>query len=87
MFETIILVIFIMFIIIYKLVYKSDIITIEAFDKNPYLVNNLQDAQDAANVLAKIMITMNKLVNIIVSNFKVDSFVLLTRAPCYNTYD
>jgi len=69
MFETIILIFFTMFIIIYKLVYKSHIITVEAFDKTPYLVNDLPDAQKAANVLARIMITMNTIVNKIINEY------------------
>jgi hypothetical protein len=69
MFETIILIFFTMFIIIYKLVYKSRIITVEAFDKIAYLVNDLPDSQQAANVLAKIMITMNTLVNKIIFDY------------------
>lgn len=63
MFETIILIFFTMFIIVYKLVYKSRIITVEGFDKTPYLVNDLPDSQKAANVLARIMVTMETLVN------------------------
>jgi hypothetical protein len=69
MFESIILIFFTMFIIIYKLVYKSRIITVEAFDKMPYLVNDLPDSQKAANVLAKIMMIMNTLVNKIISEY------------------
>ena len=69
MFETIILIFFTMFIIIYKLVYKSRIVTVEAFDKMPYLVNDLPDSQTAANVLARIMIIMNTLVTKIIYEY------------------
>jgi predicted metal-dependent hydrolase len=69
MFETIILIIFTMFIIIYKLLYKSRIITVEGFDKTPYLVNDLPDSQNAANVLARIMMIMNKLINNILKEY------------------
>jgi hypothetical protein len=69
MFETIILILFIMFILIYKLKYKSPSILIEAFNNQPYVVNDLPDAQNAANVLAKIMLSMDKLVSNIISDF------------------
>lgn len=69
MFETIILIFFTMFIIIYKLVYKSRIVTVEAFDKIPYLVNDLPDSQKAANILARIMMTMNTLVNKTITDY------------------
>ena len=71
MFETIILIIFTMFIIIYKLLYKSHIITVEGFDKTPYLVNDLPDSQNAANVLARIMMIMNKLINNILKEYDI----------------
>ncbi len=63
-----------MFIIIYKLKYKSPIITIEAFNNKSYLVNDLPDSQKAANVLATIMITLNKLVNNIISNYDSENY-------------
>jgi hypothetical protein len=69
MFETIILIFLTMFIIVYKLVFKSRIITVEAFDKTPYLVNDLPDSQIAANILARIMIIMNTLVNKIIYEY------------------
>jgi len=69
MFETMILIFLTMFIIIYKLVFKSRIITVEAFDKTPYLVNDLPDSQIAANILARIMIIMNTLVNKIIYEY------------------
>jgi hypothetical protein len=58
-----------MFIVIYKLKYKSPTITVEAFNNQPYLVNDLPDSQDAANLLAKIMIIMDKLVSKIIADY------------------
>lgn len=69
MFETIVLILLIMFIVIYKLKYKSPTITVEAFNNQPYLVNDLPDSQDAANLLAKIMIIMDKLVSKIIADY------------------
>jgi len=69
MLETIILILLIMFIVIYKLKYKSPIISIEAFNNQAYLVNDLPDSQQAANLLAKIMLTMDKLVTRIISDY------------------
>ena len=69
MFETIKLIIFIMFIIIYKLKYKTSSKSQEAFNNVEYLVNDLADSQDAANTLAKIMITLNKLINYIINDY------------------
>jgi len=63
-----------MFLIIYKLKYTSPIVSIEAFDNKSYLVNDLPDSQDAANLLAKIMLKMDKLVTKIVSDY--DSKIL-----------
>ena len=66
MFETIILIILIMFIIIYKLKNnKSKIILIDS-----YYVNDLPDSKEAANTLNKIMTTLNKLVNKILEDKK-----------------
>ena len=69
MLETFILIFFIMFIIIYKLSYKSHIIAVEAFDKQPYLVNDLPDAQKASNTLANLMKKLDELVNRIISDY------------------
>ncbi len=69
MFETIKLIIFIMFIIIYKLKYQTSSKNQEAFNNVEYLVNDLADSQDAANTLAKIMITLNKLINYIINDY------------------
>jgi len=70
MFETIILILLIMFIVIYKLKYKSPIIAIEAFNNQSYLVNDLPDSLDAANLLAQIMLTMSTLVNNIIYDYE-----------------
>jgi hypothetical protein len=69
MFETTILIFFIMSIIIYKLFYKSNIVNIEAFNKISYLVRDRDDAQNAANMLATIMISLDNLINTIISNY------------------
>lgn len=66
MFETIILIILIMFIIIYKLKNnKSKIILIDS-----YYVNDLPDAKLAAYTLNNLMIKLNKLVNKILEDTK-----------------
>ena len=70
MFETLILIFLIMFILIYKLKYKSSIISIEAFNKKVFFVNDLNDAQDAANILAKIIIKMEKLIDNIITDYE-----------------
>lgn len=70
MIETLILISLIMFIIIFKLKYKSSIIVVEAFNNKAYLVNDLPDSQVAANVLAKIMITLDTLVKNIIRDYK-----------------
>ena len=69
MFESIILIILIISIIVYKLTYKSVIITVEAFNKETFLVRDLPDALDASNMLATIMITLRKLVNQIIEDY------------------
>ena len=69
MFETINLIFLIMFIIIYKLKYKSSSIAVEAFNNREYLVNDLIDSQIAANTLAEIMTTLEKLVDMIINNY------------------
>lgn len=69
MFETLILIIFIILIITYKLNYKSYIISKEGFDNKLYLVNDMEDSQNAANILAKIMIILNKLVDKIITKY------------------
>jgi hypothetical protein len=58
-----------MFIIIYKLKYKSPTIAVEAFNNQAYLVNDLPDSQNAANVLADIMVKMDNLVTRIISDY------------------
>lgn len=68
MFESIIIIIFIMFVIIYVKKYKSNAIIVDAFDNNIYSVNDLPDAKDAANILAKIMETLNKLIDNIINS-------------------
>jgi len=62
-----ILILFIIFIINNKLLY----VKIEAFDNNIYYVNDLPDAQDAANFLAKIMKILNELVIKIIDNYNI----------------
>lgn len=69
MFETINLIFLIMFIIIYKLKYKSPSISVEAFNNREYLVNDLKDSQAAANTLAQIMTTLENLVKFIINDY------------------
>jgi predicted metal-dependent hydrolase len=66
MLETIIVILLIMFIIIYKLKYKSSSIALVAFDHKTYLVNDLPDSQKAADTLAKIMLILGKLLDLII---------------------
>lgn len=68
MFETIVIILLIMFIIIYKLKYKSPAIAIEAFNHKTYLVNDLPDSYSAADMIANIMINLEKLVNNIIND-------------------
>lgn len=65
-----IIILLIALIVIYKIKYRSKYITIEAFNNQNYLVNDLPDAKEAANILAKIMITLDKLVSNIISDFE-----------------
>lgn len=69
MFDSIIIILLLTLIIIYKIKYRSKYITIEAFNNNNYLVNDLPDAKEAANTLANIMITLDKLVSNIIFDF------------------
>lgn len=55
-------------IIIYTYKYKAKIKHVIAYDNKSYIVNDLIDAKDAANTLAKIMETLDKLLNKILSN-------------------
>jgi len=70
MLETFIIIILVMSIIIFKLKYKSHFISIEAFNNKSYLVNDLPDSQTAANTLAKIMITINVLIDNLLSDYE-----------------
>jgi hypothetical protein len=69
MLETIFIIFLIISIILYKYKNKAPIKNVDAFDNNSYIVNDLPDAQEASNTLAKIMIIINKLVNTIISNY------------------
>jgi hypothetical protein len=69
MFETIIIILLIIFIIIYKFKYKSPIKTVDSFNNIKYIVNDLPDAQEASDTLAKIMIVLNILVNRIIDDY------------------
>ena len=69
MFETLIIISFIISIIIYKLIYKSPIISVEGFNNIQYLVRDTIDAQEAANTLATIMINLDKLVKNIIRDY------------------
>ncbi len=68
MFETIFIILLIISIIIYKSKNKAPIKYVKAFDKKIYVVNDLPDAQEAADMLAEIMRILNKLVDSIINN-------------------
>jgi len=69
MFETIIIILLITFIIIYKFKYRSPLKIIDAFNNQSYVVNDLPDAQEASNTLAQIMIILNKLIDKIIIDY------------------
>ena len=69
MFDSIIIIFLIALILIYKIKYRSKYITVEAFNNKNYLVNDLPDAKEAADTLAKIMTTIDKLIINIISDF------------------
>jgi len=69
MIDSIMIIILTFIIFIYNYKYKSKSINKEAFDSKSYLVNDLPDAQDAANVLAKLMKSLEYLVKKIISNY------------------
>lgn len=69
MFDSIIIIFLIALILIYKIKYRSKYITVEAFNNQNYLVNDLPDAKEAADTLAKIMTTIDKLIINIISDF------------------
>ena len=71
MFETIFIILLLFFIVIYnyKYNYKVSVKYITAYDTKSYLVNDLPDAQKAADTLAKIMEIINKLVDNIVEDY------------------
>lgn len=54
MIETLFIIFFICFFIIYKLLHNNEIIYIESFDNNSYLVRNLPDKEQAAYNLAEL---------------------------------
>lgn len=70
MIETVIVILFATLIIIYKIVYRQKIVNVEAFDGQKYLVNNLSDSKQAADVLAILMNKLYQLVDIIIRNYK-----------------
>jgi hypothetical protein len=69
MIETVIVIIFATLIIIYKIVYRQRIVNVEAFDGQKYLVNNLSDSKEAADVLAELMNRLVKLVDNIIRDY------------------
>jgi hypothetical protein len=70
MIETVIVILFATLIIIYKIVYRQRIVNVEAFDGQKYLVNNLSDSKQAADVLAKLMNKLYQLVDFIIRDYK-----------------
>jgi hypothetical protein len=69
MIETVIVIIFATLIIIYKIAYRQRIVNVEAFDGQKYLVNNLSDSKEAADVLAELMNRLVKLVDNIIRDY------------------
>lgn len=54
MIETIFIIFLLCFIFIFKYLYYNEVCYVKSFDKNSYLVRNLPDKKDAANMLADI---------------------------------
>ena len=69
MIETVIVILFATLIIIYKIAYRQRIVNVEAFDGQKYLVNNLSDSKEAADVLAELMNRLVKLVDNIIRDY------------------
>jgi len=69
MLETLLIILLIIFIIIYKYKYKAPIKQVDAFDNNSYIVNDLPDAQEASDTLAKIIKIINQLVDNIINDY------------------
>ena len=63
MIETIIVIMFICIMFIFIKVNKVEVLFNESFDKNYYLVRNLPDKQEAANLLGEIRSKLKKLSN------------------------
>lgn len=64
----------ILFIVIFSIIisiifHNSKLINVEAFNNKQYIVNDLEDAQEASNILAHIMITLDNLVSRIISDY------------------
>ena len=70
MIETVIVILFATLIIIYKIAYRQRIINVEAFNGQKYLVNNLSDSKEAADVLANLMNKLYQLIDKIISDYK-----------------
>lgn len=69
MFESLIIIFLIMIFVIYIKKYKANAIIIDAFDNNTYIVNDLPDSKNAADMLATIMTIINELINNIINNY------------------
>jgi hypothetical protein len=69
MFETIFIILLIISIIIYKSKNKAPIKYVKAYNDKVYVVNDLPDAQEAADMLARIMTVLNKLVDNIINDY------------------
>jgi hypothetical protein len=63
MIGTIIIILLICFIIIFKNLYHNEVTFIEGFDSNKYLVRNLPDKNDAANMLAQLRFDLLNFIN------------------------
>jgi hypothetical protein len=72
MIETLYIIFFILFFILYKYLNYNEIIYIEGFDSKSYLVRNLPDKEDAAELLAYIRNTLIKFINDLYHDIKND---------------
>ena len=70
MIETLYIIFFIFFFILYKYLNQNEIIYMETFDNNSYLVRNLPDKDKAAKLLALIRNSLIKFINNLYNDIK-----------------
>ena len=63
MIETIFIIILLCFILIFKYLYNNEVCYVETFDNNSYLVRNLPDKKEAAEMLGNIRNNLIKFIN------------------------